>query len=238
MSCPFTHEELEDHANGRLEETRARELEAHVAGCSSCRDELDWLCLERMAFEERKAGSEDQTATLWAGIEERLSREPADIGTAGGRGPATAARLGRAQRAAWFGSGFAAAAMAAAVLMLYLRAPNVADPRPAVPAVDAGAAVRAAPVAPAPADPASAALDEAEAQYAKAIAALEADFTARRPELPDAVADAHAQAFEHSRELIDAARRDAGDDLDARMLVLDAYSAHLHTVQSAMSSLE
>ena len=118
MSCPFTQEELEDHAAELLQESRAREVDAHVARCRKCRDELDWLRLERHSFEERRASAEDSTAALWSGIEER-------IGTANGReskstgGVGTVVRLGRGQRAAWFGSGFAAATGVAPVASPY-----------------------------------------------------------------------------------------------------------------------
>jgi hypothetical protein len=237
MSCPFTHEELEDRANDQLPEPRAREVDAHVAGCSDCRDELDWLRLERLAFEERRASGEEHKEELWRGIEQRLETAEADADSPDRSGQVV--RLAGRQRAAWFGSGFAAAAMAASVLFFYVRAPQVAEPRPVQAAADAGANQRPITTVAAPSEEfGTAALTEAEAQYADAIGALEAEFAARRAELPDDLASAHEQAFEQGHSLIAAARKDAGDDVDARMRVLDAYSAHLRTVQTAMSSFD
>ena len=239
MSCPFTHEELEDHAHDRLPEARARAIDAHVASCSGCRDELDWLRLERMAFEERKMRSDDPTAALWEGIEGRIDSGAEDVAARGDVARRSAAHSGDKQhRVVWFGSGFAAAAMAAAVFVLYVRAPGVADPQPRSAKVDAAPSERvASPGAPAEVTPVET-LTRAESQYADAIATLEAEFEARRADLPDEVATEHEQAFESGRQLIEAAREAAGDDVDARMLVLDAYAAQLRTVQSAMSTLE
>jgi len=237
MSCPFTHEELEDHADQRLPEPRAREVDAHAARCSDCRDELDWLRLERLAFDEREASGDGHTAELWSGIEARIEASAAS-GEAGAEPQGKLLRLGGRQRVAWFGSGFAAAAMAASVLFFYVRAPQVAEPQPTQIATDAGAGEKiTAPVAVAE-SPATATLTKAEAQYTEAIAALEAEFAARRAELPAEVASAHEQTFEHSRHLISDARQHAGDDVDARMRVLDAYSTHLRAVQTAMTSLD
>lgn len=236
MSCPFTHEELEDRACERLPEPRAHAIDEHVATCRDCRDELDWLRLERMAFEERQAAGGDTSASLWEGIAAELATEADEAQTRAGQ--RAAERAGGGRRVFWFGSGFAAAAMAAAVLLLYVRAPDVADPQPQASPVDAAIAERVVSpspdVKPSPVET----LTEAESQYEQAISTLEAEFEARRADLPDDVAQAREQAFEHGRELIEAARREAGDDVDAHMLVLDAYSSHLRTVQAAMSSME
>ncbi len=236
MSCPFTHEELEDRAHERLPKARAHAIDEHVASCRDCRDELDWLRLERMAFEERQAAGGDTSASLWEGIEAELANEADEA-------PARAdhrsvEQVGGGRRVLWFGSGFAAAAMAAAVLMLYVRAPNVADPQPQASPVDAAVAKHVVSPSPAVKPSPVETLTEAESQYEQAISTLEAEFEARRTELPDEVAQAREQAFEHGRELIEAARKQAGDDVDAHMLVLDAYSSHLRTVQAAMSGME
>jgi hypothetical protein len=237
MTCPFTPEELEAHLHGLLSAARAREVEDHVARCSACRDELDWLRLEQMAFAERKeAGS---PADLWNGIEERIAASTSGDETARAGQRGTVVALGRRQRAAWFGSGFAAAAMAAAVFFFYVRAPEVATPRPTAEAptapTDAHPAAEAA--APAAEDPAMATLESAEAEYAQAISALEAEYARRRGQLPAEVAATHERAFEDGRQLIENARQDAGTDVEARMRVLDAYSSHLRTVQAVIADL-
>ncbi len=228
MNCPFTGEELEAYVLDLVDAPRADEIEAHTNSCSRCRDELDWLRLEQASFSGRRTRSTDDDA-LWSAIDARIddratSSEPTPI----------AERPTRHHRVVWFGSGFAAATMAAAVLVLYLQVPQVSQPHMVTTTADA--AVASVPAA--AAAPATLALDEAEVEYTTAIAALEAEYVARRGVVNPAIAIAHDRTMSESRRIIGQARAEAGDNVDARVRVLDAYSSHLRTVQAVVAELD
>ena len=82
------------------------------------------------------------------------------------------------------------------------------------------------------------AVDEAEAAHLAAIAALEAVYLDRRDEFDPAVAAQYDDQFRKTRATIDGARQDAGDDIVARVQLLDAYSAHRRAIQSVVHGLE
>ncbi len=68
MSCE--PELLELLASGRLDGITAAEVEAHAAGCATCRDELGWLRAERELV-VRRAAMAPMPPELWRGIEAR-----------------------------------------------------------------------------------------------------------------------------------------------------------------------
>ncbi len=222
MSCDRDTAELEAYLLDRAGD-RTADIEAHLERCSRCRDELDWLRLERQVVDSRTPAGRDDTAALWDGIAARLDALPST---------APAPRVTVRQRAAWFGSGFAAAAMAAAVMLLYVKAPTVTNPHPSAARPDATIAV----TPPAPVDEKDplVALDQAEAEYTEAIATLEAEYRAHR----NRVTPATDHALAESRLLLGEARREAGDDIDARMKVLEAYASHLRTMQQVVTEIE
>ena len=222
MSCDRDPAELETYLLGRAGD-RAAEIESHLESCPRCRDELDWLRLERQVVDSRTPPGRDDAAALWDGIAAQLdAAAPA----------APAPRVTVRQRAAWFGSGFAAAAMAAAVMLLYVKAPTVTNPRPSADRPDAAIAVT--PPAPVDSKDPLVALDRAEAEYTEAIDTLEAEYRAHR----DRVTPATEHALAESRLLLGEARREAGDNIDARMKVLEAYASHLHTMQQVVTAIE
>src|SRR5207249_7430277 len=69
-------EALEALAMGELDEARAAEVEAHAAGCASCKRELEWLRAEREVVSRRAAGESPVPAELWRGIEARIAPAP------------------------------------------------------------------------------------------------------------------------------------------------------------------
>ena len=229
MTCPFTNEELEAYVLEPVDATRVDEIEAHTSSCSRCRDEVDWLRLEQASLAGRHTRSDsDNDDRLWQAIEARIGN------VAAGDSAPSSTRLPARHRVVWFGSGFAAATMAAAVLVLYLQVPQVSQPRMAATRADAAVAIVPAATNP---DPAALALDQAEAEYTTAIAALEAEYVARRGVVNPAVAIAHDRTMSESRRIIGQARAEAGDNIDARVRVLDAYSSHLRTVQAVVAEL-
>jgi hypothetical protein len=228
VNCPFTGAELEAYVLDLVDAPGADEIEAHIRSCCNCRDEIDWLRLEQASFSGRRTRTE-ANVDLWQAIE-------AEIGDSATRSQPTAKLAAPRHRVVWFGSGFAAATMAAAVLVLYLQVPQVSQPRLATTSTDA--AVASVPTAAAKPDPAVLALDQAEADYSTAIDALEAEYIARRGVVNPAVAIAHDRTMRESRRIIGQARAEAGDNINARVRVLDAYSSHLRTVQAVVAELD
>lgn len=184
---------------------------AHVAQCDACARELAWLRAERALLSRRPAPPVQQ---LWAGIEARLSDQP---------------RLRRAHWARRIGFSAAGVAAAAAVVLLALRPgpapvaapPNVAqrdDFRP---------------------DPkALAALDRAETDYRDAAKVLEAEYDRLRPQLDPALARRWDETLSRAHTQLGEARAVAGDDVNARMQVLDGYAGYLRSLRNVVQQSE
>lgn len=224
-----TQAELERLTDGTLSSERAAQVRAHVDHCEDCAPELEWLSLERKLFDERAAAAGgDGKDAMWAAIEQRIDGDKAPEPT-----PA------RPRPVIWFGAGFAAATAAAVLGFVAL-----AD-RTQAPASGGGVAeVRDAATPPLPSETpepvtdrrAVAALDEAEAAYARALDVIEQDYREKRDELPTEVATAMDASFSDARKLMGDAEQ-AGDDIDARMLLMDAYSSQVHALQDAVDRL-
>lgn len=74
MSCQEIREQLDDLIDGEATVGAARRIEAHLADCADCREELDGLRALRAATDELPAEVEPER-DLWPGIESRI-REP------------------------------------------------------------------------------------------------------------------------------------------------------------------
>ncbi len=237
MTCP--RERLEALVYGELTSAQAVEVERHAAGCDDCAAELAWLRTERAALRERADREPELPAALWEGIEQRISGDDAE---AAGDPWWRVLWPWRKEQMRWFGFGLATATAAAAAVFV-LSTPNGAD-QPTVARVDADAAVvdtDAAATELTPADKmaeAQRAVDEAEAAHLAAISALEAAYLDKRDQLEPAVAARYDEQFRKTRATIDAARADAGDDIVARVQLLDAYSAHRRAIQSVVYGVE
>jgi hypothetical protein len=70
MSFACEPELLEDLARGRLDGMKIVELEAHVAGCASCKRELQWLVAEReLAMKRAATESASRLPAIWQKVE-------------------------------------------------------------------------------------------------------------------------------------------------------------------------
>lgn len=200
---------------------QAAEVAAHVAGCETCAREVAWLRAERALLSRRPSPPVQQ---LWAGIEARLR---------GGedrllRADAAAGRRPRwARRVAFCAAGVAAAA---AVVLLALRRP--------------GSAPAAAPSNFAQRDDfrpdpkALAALDRAETDYRDAARVLEAEYQRLRPQLDPALARRWDETLSRAHTQLGEARAVAGDDVNARMQVLDGYAGYLRSLNDVVGQSE
>src|SRR5262249_9349626 len=141
-------------ALGELDSARAREVEAHAAGCASCKRELEWLRAERELMSRRAAQAAPVPADLWRRIEARIHVAP----------------VRRTSHWASVGGAVVIAA-AAAMLLVFSRKPVPIAHQP-----DAGVPARR------DKDP-KRALDDAEKEYQQAIAIMEADIHRMRPDV-------------------------------------------------------
>src|SRR5256885_16434820 len=73
MMARCDREALEALALGELDEARAQEAFAHIAGCASCKRELEWLRAERELMSRRAADQEPVPPELWRGIEAQIT---------------------------------------------------------------------------------------------------------------------------------------------------------------------
>jgi hypothetical protein len=241
MSCNFDRELLESLVLGELSDAHADEVEAHAAECESCADELSWLRLELEAFETRAradASEEAERDLMWDRISARIDGDeqgnrgeaPADPHPTSGRRPVL-----------YFLGGFAAATAAAAALILWLQVGNRADkvnstdPAVAVTPTKTNTPGKANTTSDEKLAAAKAALTKAENEYQDAIAALEATYKARRDRLSPSKVEGYDRAMASSHTALVQARKAAGDDIDARMRVLNLYSSHLNTLQTVVS---
>jgi hypothetical protein len=221
---------LEALAFGELEATAAAAIERHAASCDACRDELAWLRAERAAFGERAELAGPVPPALWAGVAAAIDR-PSVV-----RSLVRALLPARQDQLRWFGLGMATAAAVAAVLTIAVanRPGDTAD-RVAVATLDAAAEGPDDDLALARAE---AAVAEAERAQLAAIDALEVAYRGRRGGLEPTVAARYDATFASTRRTLADARRAAGDDLEARWLLLDAYAAHRRSLQTIVQGLE
>jgi hypothetical protein len=204
-------EELETLASGQ----GAAEVEGHVAQCAECERELSWLRAERALMARRPAPPVQQ---LWAGIEARLAQRP---------------RLHRPRWARRIAVGSAGLAAAAAVILMSMR------PKPApVPGVSAPAPVAQRDNDFRPDPKALAALDRAEADYRDAAKVLEAEYDRLRPHLDPTLAKRWDETLTRAHTELGEARAVAGDDVNARMQVLDGYAGYLRSLRNVVQQSE
>jgi hypothetical protein len=205
---------------------------AHVAQCAECAAELQWRRAERALFDRRRTTEGADAGVLWQRIEAEIARGERDRSAQGAAAPA--APRGRA---AWFGAGFAAAAAIASLLAVSVGDRDAADGAPATATADA----------PIPGDDdgvrpiessSQQALADAERAYERALDLTEADYLAKRDSLPPDVAIRIDDSLRDTRRLRADARALAGDDVDARLLLLDTYAAQLHTLQAALDDID
>lgn len=207
-------EALEARVAGGLSDREVGQLEAHLASCAGCRDDLAWLKTEALLMTRRR--ERQPPPALWSAIERRLSTPPA-APVRGGSNLALA--------------GILTAAAAAAVLALWpaqrhLISRELRDPSAAATLVAARHE-----------QPAAQALDRAEREYHDAVRQLEAEYRQERAQLPPSVAATYDRSLDQTRTHIAAARTMAGGDLYGRMQVLDGYAEYVRSLQTLVSDL-
>jgi hypothetical protein len=183
----------------------------HAADCAECSRELAWLKAERALMARRPQPS---VGHLWAGIERQLGRK-------------------RVHRPHWaWRVSVAAAGLAAAAAILLV----VLKPKP-----------MPVPVSPQPVahhqdykpDPkALAALDRAEADYRDAAKVLEAEYARLRPRLDTKLAERWDETLTRAHTQLGEARVVAGEDVNARMQLLDGYAGYLRSLRNVIEQSE
>ncbi|MCA1829351.1 MAG: hypothetical protein ABR567_11135 [Myxococcales bacterium] len=180
----------------------------HAASCDECGRELAWLKAERALMARRPQPSVNH---LWAGIERQIGRRPH--------------RPHWAWRTAVAAAGLAAAA---SVLFVVLKpAPPTIVPQPIA------RRERVKPDA-----KALAALDRAEADYRDAAKVLEAEYARLRPGLDTKVAERWDETLTRAHTQLGEARAVAGEDVNARMQVLDGYAGYLRSLRNVIEQSE
>jgi hypothetical protein len=227
-------EELEALALGR----RAAESEAHVAQCAECAREVAWLRAEHALIARRPAVKADH---LWAGIEQRLSRNFGDTKLNSSR----LLRFGRVEyrvpKMRRIGVGAASVAAAAAVVLIFLRTrpPQIAQQPGGSSAVASQSGGEQKPREEYRPDPKTlAALDRAEADYRDAAKILEAEYDRMRPHLDPKLAKRWDETLTRAHTQLGEARAVAGNDVNARMQVLDGYAGYLRSLRNVVQQTE
>jgi len=226
MSCSFPSEDIEALVRDELADADAAKVAAHIADCASCAEEEDWLRAEMAAFEARRdeaPGADD----LWAGVESAIAGDLAT--TAPAASP-------RSRTLIAFSSGFVAAAAAAAALFVFAGPTTTTSPRVitkvierSTPVANKSAVVRVAGMAD---------MDTAEKQYVDALQRLRTEYRNRHGSDSPALVRTYEKDMNDNLQRLRAARLAAGDDLDGRVRVLDAYSTYVRTLQSAAEGMD
>lgn len=186
------------------------EVAAHVAQCDPCAREVAWLRAERALLSRRPSPPVQQ---LWAGVEARL-------GKARGRGAHWSRRIAFS----------AAGAVAAAAVLLFALRPRIA------PVATPATVAQRDDFRPDPR--ALAALDRAEIDYRDAAKVLEAEYDRLRPRLDPALAKRWDETLSRAHTQLGEARTVAGDDVNARMQVLDGYAGYLRSLRNVVQQSE
>jgi hypothetical protein len=247
MSRLCNTEELEALVLGKLDAETAAAVEKHAVECGACGDELAWLRAERELMTRRQAAEAPLAPSLWEGIaariaEPRIVTSPAsEAGTAPQTtAPQTTAPLPRVplpQPKRWhWGArvaygGLIAAAAAALLFVGWPHGPSQPDARLLQDSLGRQPTRVHKKLAP------DVALNNAEHEYAEALAVLEAQYKAKRGQLPPTLAKRYDTLIEKTRSRVSDARIAAGNDVDGRMLVLDGYEEYMRSLQTIVSDI-
>jgi hypothetical protein len=235
MSCDV--DDLEALVAGELAPERASSVMAHAAECGECGEELRWLRSERELMRRRvarEAMRPSQLDHLWSGVAARIDQ-------AGG---AWAQSGWRRRLRAWRRPGSMSLAVAAAAALAFLGGRRAAErgahphttiamSQPAARQVVTGVSARTG----AARDP-QLVLDEAEAQWRAAADELQQRYVSYRAQLQPREAERLDRSLERTRRQIGEARALAGNDVQARVAVLDGYSDYVLSLHRLVSDLE
>jgi hypothetical protein len=220
----------------------AAESASHVEQCAECAREVAWLRAERALIARRPAV---KAGHLWAGIEQRISRNFGDTKLNSSR----LSRFGRVEYhvpaiphwARRIGVGAASVAAAAAVVLIFLRTrpPQIAQQPGGPSAVASQSGDAPKPREEYRPDPKTlAALDRAEADYRDAAKILEAEYDRMRPHLDPKLAKRWDETLTRAHTQLGEARAVAGNDVNARMQVLDGYAGYLRSLRNVVQQTE
>jgi hypothetical protein len=220
MKC--NPEDLEGLVEGGMAPEAAAEVQAHAAQCESCGEELRWLRSERELLRRRAAReplASEKLDKLWAGVESRLQPRPA--------------RWRPSTRSAAFTT-----AVAAAACLAFLAGRQAAErsSRTAPVEVTQAPSVQYRPVVARTSEGDE--LDRAEAEWRMAASELEAEYQEERTRLRPASLARIDDSLARTRRSLVEARRLAGRDVEARLVVLDGYSDYVHSLHTVVSDLE
>lgn len=184
----------------------------HARACVECARELAWLQTEKALMARRAQPSVDH---LWAGVALRMAEKRVHRPHWAWRASVAAASL---------------AAAAAVLLVVYVK-------KPALPVT------QTQPVAQKheqyrPDPKALAALDRAEADYQDAAKILEAEYARLRPGLDPKLAARWDETLTRAHTQLGEARAVAGNDVNARMQVLDGYAGYLRSLRNVIEQSE
>ena len=224
-------------------EALTAEAAAHVAQCATCAREVAWLRAEKALVARRPPVA---VAGLWEGVESRLqasgfrlqavriepqaSRDRAGLSSLSVRSPEPRRRWARR-------GAVAAAGVAAAAVVLFALRPKALPVAAQAPV--AGPVAQAAQRDDFRPDPkALAALDRADADYRDAAKVLEAEYDRLRPQLDPALAKRWDETLSRAHTQLGEARVVAGDDVNARMQVLDGYAGYLRSLRNVVRQSE
>lgn len=213
MRCRKSEELISLYVDGDLEERRVKALEAHLAGCASCREVLKDF--RAMAEAARATGVPEPSDAVWTNIlvKVREARAAAPVPSVRPAGFRFMKPLAIAA---------AALVLVAGGVFIGVRIAGTSAPLPAK------------------GDPnyTLAKLDEAENHYKQAIKALGQAFESKRGELPAEMVG----VFEQNLAVVDAtitacrqAVQTSPRDLDARNYLLAAYTDKVALLDSAVN---
>ena len=217
-------------------EALTAEAAAHVAQCETCAREVAWLRAEKALVARRPAVA---VAGLWEGVASRLQASGLRLQAVRIEPEASVRGLSR-RRVRWarrVGVAATGVAAAAAVVLFALRpkAVPVAAQAPVAGVWQAPVSAQAAQRDDFRPDPkALAALDRAEADYRDAAKVLEAEYNRLRPQLDPALAKRWDETLSRAHTQLGEARVVAGDDVNARMQVLDGYAGYLRSLRNVV----
>ncbi len=112
LDCPKIQKHLALYAGRDLEEALCREVEAHLAECAGCRDELSRAASgrERIAVLGRETSRRLESVDLWPALNQRLAQERAALRPAAALANAAPRALPNVLRRRWIPISIAAAA--------------------------------------------------------------------------------------------------------------------------------
>ena len=203
-------------AHPDIEALEAGETDAlrHAEQCAECARELAWLKAERALIARRQQPRVDH---LWAAVAARVTRP----------------RVHRPHWA-WRASVAAAGLAAAAAMLLVILKPK---PKPMTAPVTAPVAQQQRDDS-RPDPKALAALDRAEADYKDAAKVLEGEYARLRPGLDPKLAARWDETLTRAHTELGEARAVAGEDVNARMQVLDGYAGYLRSLRNVIEQSE